>query len=98
VQLLGTGLYIGYLVQVGLLMIYLPWSRLWGLLIARLPPNAAWLLDAPAVRGALTGFGVLHLVMVCAELVAAGAHDRQSRRPADPSRGDESPSQSSSGS
>lgn len=95
-QLLGTGLYIGYLVQVGLLLIYLPWSRLWGLLISRLPPDAAWLLDAPAARGALTGFGVLHLVMVCAELVAAGAHDRRNRRSSGPVTGGERASQSSS--
>ena len=84
VQLLGTGLYIGYLVQVGLLLIYLPWSRLWGLLLTRLPPGPALILDAPAVRGALAAFGVLHLALVVAEVVAAGDPGRgrgQSDRP-----------------
>ena len=80
VQLLGTGLYIGYLVQVGLLLIYLPWSRLWGLLLTRLPPGAAFLLDAPAVRGALAAFGVLHLALVVAEVVVAGDRGRQRGR------------------
>ena len=68
-------LYIGYLVQVGLLMIWLPWSRLWALLMVQLPQSAAWFLDAPAVRGSITAFGVLHLAMVVAELVDAGARD-----------------------
>lgn len=84
-QFLATGLYIGYLVQVGLLLIYLPWSSMWGLIMARLPPGAAWLLDAPAVRGGLTAFGVLHLTLVFVEVVAAGAHDRGNRRAGPPS-------------
>ena len=75
--MLLTALYIGYLVQVGLLMVVLPWSDLWRLLIAQLPLRVAWILDAPAARGALTGFGVLHLLLVVAEVVHAGQRDRQ---------------------
>jgi len=80
-RLLVTTLYIGYLVQVGLLMVVLPWSTLWPLLMTRLPPTAAWLLDAPAVRGALAGFGLLHLLLVVAEVVHAGARDVRQRDP-----------------
>jgi hypothetical protein len=76
-RLLVTIIYIGYLVQVGLLMVILPWSDLWRLLIAQLPLRVAWILDAPAARGALTGFGVLHLLLVVAEIVHAGQRDRQ---------------------
>ena len=76
-RLLVTTIYIGYLVQVGLLMVVLPWSDLWRLLIAQLPLRVAWILDAPAARGALTGFGVLHLLLVAAEIVHAGQRDRQ---------------------
>jgi hypothetical protein len=76
-RLLVTTIYIGYLVQVGLLMVVLPWSDLWRLLIAQLPLRVAWILDAPAARGALTGFGVLHLLLVVAEIVHAGRRDRQ---------------------
>lgn len=86
VRLLGIGLYIGYLVQVGLLMIVLPWSNVWGLLMTRISPGASWLLDAPAVRGALTAFGVVHLAMVVLELVAAGDRDRRHRHVAAPTR------------
>lgn len=76
-RLLVTTIYIGYLVQVGLLMVILPWSDVWRLLIAQLPLRVAWILDAPAARGALTGFGVLHLLLVVAEIVHAGQRDRQ---------------------
>jgi hypothetical protein len=72
-------LYIGYLVQIGLLMVWLPWSRIWELLMMRIPPAASWFLDAPAVRGSITAFGLLHLAMVVAELVHAGAKDRARR-------------------
>ena len=74
-RLLLVVLYIGYLVQVGLLMIWLPWSKLWALLMVQLPQTAAWFLDSPAVRGSITAFGVLHLAMVVAELIDAGARD-----------------------
>lgn len=72
--------YISYLVQVGMLMIWLPWSRLWPLLMMRIPVQVALVLDAPAVRGGLTAFGVLHLVMVVAELVSVGTRSTPARR------------------
>jgi len=81
-KLLAMVLYIGYLVQVGLLMIWLPWSGIWGLLVVKMPVRAAWLLDAPMIRGAITAFGVLHLLMVFAELVHAGTQ-QSNRRAAD---------------
>ena len=77
-RLVFTAVYIGYLVQVGLLLIIMPWSSAWRILMSRIPPTAAWLLDAPAVRGALTALGVLHLLLVVAEVVHAGARERRS--------------------
>lgn len=74
-RLILVVLYIGYLVQVGLLMVWLPWSKLWGLLIVQMPQTASWILDAPMVRGSITAFGLLHLAMVVAELVHAGAQE-----------------------
>jgi hypothetical protein len=62
-------LYMGYLVNAGLLLILLPWSRAWGLLLTRFPPGAAALLDLPWIRGLLSAFGVLHLLLVAWELV-----------------------------
>jgi hypothetical protein len=70
-RFLGTLLYVGYLVHVGLLMVILPWSTTWPMLLVKLPPAVGMTLDLPAVRGAISGFGVLHLLLVVAELVVA---------------------------
>lgn len=72
-RFLGLLLYIGYLVQVGLVMLLLPWNPLWGYLVAQLPPGLAAILDLPAVRGAISGFGLVHLLLVATELVLAPA-------------------------
>ena len=79
-RLLAVVLYISYLVQVGMLMIWLPWSKLWEPLMVKMPRTASWFFDAPAVRGAITVFGLLHLAMVVAELVHAGAHETRGSR------------------
>jgi hypothetical protein len=62
-------LYMGYLVNAGLLLIMLPWSRLWGVMLARFPHSLGLLLDSPWVRGMLSAFGVLHLLLVAWELI-----------------------------
>jgi hypothetical protein len=62
-------IYMGYLVNAGLLFIILPWSKTWGLLLSRFPMATSALLDSPPVRGVLTAFGVLHLLLVVCELV-----------------------------
>ena len=67
-KFLATLIYIGYLVQVGLLMTMLPWYEVWSLLVLRLPPELAAVMDWPAVRGAVTAFGVLHLALVAVEV------------------------------
>ncbi len=67
-KFLATLVYVGYLVQVGLLMTMLPWSEVWGLLVLRFPPQMAAVMDWPAVKGAITAFGVLHLMLVAVEI------------------------------
>ena len=62
-------LYMGYLVNAGLMLIILPWSKTWGLLLSRFPLATAGLLDSPWVRGVLAAFGVLHLMLVAWELI-----------------------------
>ena len=61
-------LYLGYLVNAGLMLIILPWSTIWGLLLSRFPFVVAGLLDSPWLRGLLAAFGVLHLMLVVWEL------------------------------
>ena len=60
--------YLGYLVNAGLMLIILPWSLTWGLLLSRFPLAIAGLLDSPWFRGLLAAFGVLHLMLVAWEL------------------------------
>jgi hypothetical protein len=62
-------LYMGYLVNAGLMLVLLPWSRTWGLLLTRFSPATASLLDSPLFRGLLSAFGVLHLMLVAWELI-----------------------------
>jgi hypothetical protein len=62
-------LYMGYLVNAGLMLILLPWSKVWGLLLTDFPPVAWVMLDTPWFRGVLSAFGVLHLVLVAWELI-----------------------------
>ncbi len=61
--------YIGYLVNVGLFLMMVPWSRAWGALVTQLPASASVLFDLPWFRGLLSAFGVLHLLLVVWELM-----------------------------
>lgn len=69
-RLLGISFWAGYLVYAGLAMLLVPWSELWPGLIRQLPPDLGIVLDHPAVRGAISGFGALHLLLVVRELVS----------------------------
>jgi hypothetical protein len=63
-------IYMGYLVNVGLFLLLVPWSPVWGLIVTQFPPGATLILDSPWFRGLLSGFGALHLLMVFWELVS----------------------------
>lgn len=69
VRLLVLLVYVGYLVHVGLLLLLLPWTDAWAALILRLPLHLAIVFDNPAVRGAISAFGGLHLLLLLAELL-----------------------------
>jgi hypothetical protein len=50
-----------YLTAAGWFFVLAPWSRFWAVKV--LPAAPPWLLpwlDSPALRGALSGFGVVH--------------------------------------
>jgi hypothetical protein len=61
--------YIGYLVNVGLLFVVVPWSQVWGLMLTMCPTRMAAVLGLPWVRGLLSAFGALHLLLVLWELL-----------------------------
>jgi len=64
----GLVLYASYLTYVGLLFLVSPWSSLWPQLMMMLPIRWSSVLDAPAVRGLISGIGALHFVMAGLEL------------------------------
>ncbi|MFV2071189.1 MAG: hypothetical protein ACC742_00870 [Thermoanaerobaculales bacterium] len=72
-RFLGIIFYSGYLINVGLLLVILPWSRAWGNIVPRLPLNLIVLLDAPWIRGLISAFGLLHLLLLAWELVTPSA-------------------------
>jgi hypothetical protein len=68
-RMILTVLYASYLVNVGLLLLFLPWSAAWPRFVLLIPPQLAVFLDHPAVRGAVSAFGVLHLILLLTELI-----------------------------
>ncbi|MEM9552963.1 MAG: hypothetical protein AAGC60_01805 [Acidobacteriota bacterium] len=50
-----------YCTSVGVALLMLPWTPGWDFMILHLPPSLR-ILHSPFVRGALSGFGLVHLV------------------------------------
>jgi hypothetical protein len=61
-------LFILYCTTIGVALLYLPWSPGWDRLVLQLPWGGLRWLSAPAARGAITGFGMVHLVWSMHEL------------------------------
>ncbi len=51
-----------YCTSVGTLLVMLPWSPSWTVMIDHLPFSGLVMLKHSWVRGALSGFGMVHLV------------------------------------
>lgn len=63
-----TLLFILYCAEAGVLLIFAPWSPVWDRTMIQIPlPVLRNLMLHPMMRGAVTGFGLVHLVL--------GAHD-----------------------
>ncbi|MFN3412476.1 MAG: hypothetical protein ACK42L_00245 [Thermoanaerobaculum sp.] len=54
---------IAYLALAGWVCVLVPWGHTWLSWTWNLPPAWAQLLSHPALRGAISGFGVLHLLV-----------------------------------
>jgi hypothetical protein len=59
-----------YCTTTGLLLLYAPWSPVWDTMLSALP-GGLHVLSQPWLRGALSGFGLVHLVWVLHELEQA---------------------------
>ncbi len=65
---LGEILFVLYCLEAGVLLTCLPWTGGWSETLLRLPDSGALALAShPLLRGAVSGFGLVHLVW--------GAHD-----------------------
>jgi hypothetical protein len=56
-------LFVFYCIEVGLFLVIAPWRQVWPQLLVHVPSGTArvWLL-LPFGRGAVTGFGLVHLL------------------------------------
>lgn len=72
-QRAGQYLFVLYCTTVGVALVLLPWSPGWERLVTALPFDLLFLLR-PAVRGAMSGFGFVHLVWGTYELRDFLAH------------------------
>ncbi len=66
-------LFILYCATVGAVLVVAPWSPGWSLMLSNLSPSFE-LLGTPLLRGALSGFGLVHLVW-CVHDVLSIHHD-----------------------
>lgn len=63
-----TLLFVLYCAEAGVLLIFAPWSPVWDRTMIQIPlPLLRNLMLHPVMRGAVSGFGLVHLVL--------GAHD-----------------------
>lgn len=64
-------LIVAYLIEAGLILLVVPWSGFWERnYFTQAVPAAEGLLRSPAVRGAVSGLGVVNLVAGFADLVS----------------------------
>ncbi len=59
--------FILYCITVGVVLCLIPWTQAWGFMVGGLPFPSLRFLEEPAMRGGISGFGLIHLVW--------GAHD-----------------------
>jgi hypothetical protein len=76
--LLTRILLVVYFLEVGLLLVFVPWSAFWERnYFAHLLPGLAALLRNPFVRGAVSGLGVINLAAGVAELFSVFSSRRR---------------------
>lgn len=65
----SLALFILYCLEVGVFLVLIPWTSVWDRGLGHLPWNhLRELVVHPAVRSAVTGFGLVHLLYGCHDL------------------------------
>lgn len=77
--------FILYCTTVGVVLLLAPWTPGWDRMVALLPISELRVLSVPMLRGALSGFGLVHLVWGIHDLSAflRPAHDEDSQTAGD---------------
>lgn len=60
--------FVFYCTTVGVVLIWLPWTPGWEVIVSSLPWSTFGWLESPLARGCLSGFGLVHLVWVANDL------------------------------
>lgn len=79
--------FVFYCTMVGGILVTLPWSPSWSIMVAHLPIEGLRWLDQPLARGGLSGFGLVHLVWALHDMAALGQPptlSHESERPENP--------------
>ncbi len=66
--------FILYCATVGTVLVVVPWSPGWNQMLSHLSPSFE-LLGTPLLRGALSGFGLVHLVWCLHDVLGLHRHD-----------------------
>ena len=75
-------LYVAYFLEVGLLLVLVPWSSFWDQnYFVHSIPLLQTLIQSPFVRGGVSGLGILNLWVGLADLGAIVSTRRASARP-----------------
>jgi len=76
--LLTRLLLVAYFLEVGLLLVFVPWSAFWARnYFAHLVPALGWLMSNFFVRGAISGLGLVNLAAGLAELFSVFSSRRR---------------------
>jgi len=69
---------VAYFLEVGLLLVFIPWSALWDRnYFASLIPAIGEAIKSPYVRGAVSGLGLINIVAGLAELFSIFSSPRR---------------------
>jgi len=69
---------VAYFLEVGLLLVFIPWSALWDRnYFASLVPVIGEAIKSPYVRGAVSGLGLINIVAGLAELFSIFSSPRR---------------------
>jgi len=69
----ATVLFVLYCLEAGVFFVLVPWTRFWNLNpLLHMTPQLSLFFGSPWVRGLVSGFGVIHLLIGLREILVLG--------------------------